>query len=178
MITWQTPNNMPINLRDLNEGRKTVDGLIYHGPKVLPPLSSLMGVNMARRSDATDVSIIREEQLIVVRVVPAYASPRKILDDNTVGDFSTRYGRATRTLFDKVNEKRDLPFSAYREELFEVCRLAIMHVYPRITRELITDYDLLDEDTIFQMWEGMIHVPKELSALVSASSDSPSRPTN
>lgn len=174
MLVWQTPNNLPVNLRDLNDGRITVDGLMYYGPKTLPPLESLMAPSMVRRNDATDVVIVREEQLIKVRVIPAYASPRKILDDNTVGDFSTRYGRATRELFDKVNEDRSLPFAAYRDELFEVCRLAIMHVYPRLTRELITDYNLLDEDTIFQMWEGMIHVPKELSALVSASSASPS----
>lgn len=179
ILTWQTPNNVPINLRDLSAGRKTIDGsMTYHGPKVLPALETLMAPNMRRRDDATDVVIVREEQLTKVRIVPAYASPRRILDDNTVGDFSTRYGKATRVLFDRVNEDRGLPYSAYRDELFEVCRLAIMHVYPRMTRELITDFDILDEDTVFQMWEGMIYVPKELSARVSASSDSQSTPAN
>lgn len=176
LLTWK--NTTPLSSRDLGESRKTIDGLTYYSPKVLPSLDSLMAPNMRRRDDATDVTIIREEQIMKVRVVPAYASPRKILDDNTVGDFSTRYGKATRALFDKVNEDRNLPFAAYRDELFEVCRLAIMHVYPRMTRELITDFNLLDEDTIFQMWEGMIYVPKELSARVSASSDSRSTPAN
>lgn len=172
LLTWQTPSNLPIDLRDLADGRRTAEGMIYHGPKALPPLDSLMAPHMLKRTDHTDVMIVREEQLTRVRVVPAYASPRKILDDNTVGDFSTRYGRATRMLFDKVNENREMAFADYRDDLFEACRLAIMHVYPKLTRELITDYCILDEDTIFQMWEGMIHVPKELSARVSASSDS------
>lgn len=177
MLVWKTDGGVAVRRESFGEQRKTHDGMIYLPPKSLPPIETLLSPAMRRQGVmATDVMIVREEEVLKVRIVPAYASPRKILDDNSVGEFSTRYGRAVRALLDKVNSERDLPFESYSAELFDVCRLAIMHTHPRMTRELITDYGLLDEDTVYQIWEGTIHVPKDSSAHGSASSASPSQP--
>jgi hypothetical protein len=168
MLVWKTEGVSRVD--SFGEPRKTADGMVYLPPRTLPALGTLLAPAMRQREVATDIAIVREEELLKVRIVPAYASPRKILDDNTVGGFSTRYGRAVRSLLDTVTKSPDASFDTYSAELFEVCRLAIMHTYPRMTRELITDYCILDEDTVYQIWEGTIHVPKDLSAPGSASS--------
>lgn len=171
MIVPKTENGMLVHPSELGEPRTLPDGLIYLPPKKLPPLDSLMLASMRNRDEATDIRLLREEEGLVVRIVPAYASPRKILEDNRTGGFSTRYGRLAREVLEIASAQK--PYAEYREKFWEVCRLAIMHVYPRVTRELITEYGLLDEDSVFDIWGGIVHVPKELKPAEGASSASP-----
>lgn len=141
--------------------RQTKEGLIYLPPKTLPPIQSLRSHSSLNRDDLTEVRIVREEQVQIVGILPAYLSPRRVLDDNTRGDFSTKYGKAVRALLDRIAANPKMQYGEYAQDLFEACRFAIMYTHPRMTRELITEYDVLDDDTAFTMWEAMIHVPKE-----------------
>ena len=172
MLTWRSADGVPAGAGAFGPPRKTLDGMSYLPPRALPEFATLANQNLRHREDATDLRLVREEQVIVVRIIPAYASPRKILEDNSSGDFSTRYGVAARKLLDRLDADRSLQYSAYCNELFEVCRLAVMHSHPRVTRELMTDYGILDDDSVFDIWRAIISVPKDESAPGSASSAS------
>jgi hypothetical protein len=172
VLVWRSDDGTPSRLTEFGDARKTSDGLLFLPPKTLPALDTLVAKNMQNRDDALVIRVVREEAVIMLRIIPAYCSPRKVMDDNTLGEPSTRYGKAVRKLLDRLVDNPSLAFGEYAADLYEVCRLAIMHTHPRMTRELITEYGVLDEDTAFQIWEGTVHVPKDVLDRVNALSAS------
>lgn len=169
MLVWKAEDGIPVPSHGFGPQRDTVDGLVYLPPKKLPLIGTLLGASMRQRDDLHTLRIVREETVTEVRILPAYLSPRKILDSNDVGGFSSRYGKAVRQLLDKLNTTPPPKFSEYSTDMIEACRLAIMFTHPRMTRELVTEYELLDEDTIWDIWRATLIVPKEPSAPASES---------
>ncbi len=159
--TWRNPLG-PVPLASFGAERKTVDGMVYLGPKVLPMPEELLRESMRQRDDLTDV-IASEESGITVRVVPAYRTPRRIMEDNSVGDFTTMYGRAVWALMARISERPDITVGEVSGDMLDCCRLALMHSY-RLTSELLADLGWIHEDNFRAIWEAAIQVPKETPA--------------
>ncbi len=162
LLSWKTEDGMPHSASEYGPSRETLDGMIYMPPKELPSFETFFNPSMHGRDDILPVRVVREESVTVVRIIPAYASPKMIMEDNSRGNYATKYGKAVRILLDRVNANPKMKYGEYAKDLFEACRLAIMHTHSRMTRELIADYGIIDDDTAMDFWEGMIHVPKEL----------------
>lgn len=173
LLVWKATDGAPIAQQRFGTPRETSDGMLFLPPKELPPFESMLADRFRNDDDCLSVRVVREEQVTVVRILPAYMSPRQILENNSSGDFSTRYGKAVRKALDKLTVVPQPAFIAYRDDLFEAVRLAIMHTHPRATRELIAEYGIMDEDSVWDMWRGTLHVPKEVSAPVVGASASP-----
>jgi hypothetical protein len=159
LATWKTGDG-PRLLANFKKSRETTDGMLYYPPKELPPLKSLARNNVLQREDAHRVRVETDAGLLEVRVVPAYMSPRRILDDGKLGDFSTQYGKMVRLLLERLNANRNLRFSDVCEDMHACVIKALEYSY-RVTRELISDYGIVTEDSIHEFWEGCIHVPKD-----------------
>ncbi len=157
MATWKSPSG-PVPLNTFLPGRKTFDGLVYHGPKQLPQAETLMRQVAMGRMDLHTVTT-SQDRGETIQIMPVYASPRQILEDNKLGGYSSAYGRAVRGLLEKLHADPTLKFSMVSDEALECCRLAIMHTY-RVTKELLQDLGWLSEESWFQIWEAAIQVPK------------------
>lgn len=154
--TWLSSG--PVPRGSLGEERKTPDGLIYIGPKVLPSPEQLIRPNIANRLDLHTITVAQDLGT-QIKILPAYMSPRQIMDDNTLGDPTTAYGRAVRAVMEKLQADPTLTFNAVMPEMTEVCRLAVMYSY-RLTRELLTDLGWLNEESLLEIWGASIRVPK------------------
>ncbi len=167
MATWKAAGPVPRTAFGVE--RETSDGLIYLPPKVLAQPEELIRPNMVQRMDLIDV-VVSQDSGLTIRLLPAYMTPRQILDDNTIGDMSTIYGRAVRKLMDRMSDSKDskLKFVDYAEELAECCRLAVMYTY-RMTRELLTDHGWLNEESLGAVWSAVTHYPKAKPADAAAS---------
>lgn len=159
IATWKTQGG-PRLMSSFGKPRNTKDGLLYFPPKELPPLNSLAKPGTLQREDAHEVHVETEMGLLKVRIIPAYMSPKKILDDGTLGDYSTQYGKSVRMLLERMNANRALKFSEVCDEMYECVIKGIEYAY-RCTRELVSDYGIIDEDSLLSFWEGCIHVPKD-----------------
>lgn len=156
MAVWRSKG--PVKRAELGEQRPTTDGMIYIGPKELPKPDQLLHAQMRQREDLTEVPISLESGE-TIRIMPAYLSPRQIMEDNTTGDYTTMYGRSVRKILDKSREKPGLKINDCVNEITECCRLAIMYTY-RMTRELLQDLGWLNEDSILAIWEATVQGPK------------------
>ncbi len=169
MTTWKADG--PLSRSAFGAERKTADGMTYFGPKILPTPERLIRAHMVERADLSDV-IVSQDTGLKVRIMPAYLSPRMVLDDNTLGDHTTAYGRAVRDLLDKIHANPKQEYKDVAVEMAECCRLAMMYTY-RLTRELLTDLGWLNEESIMPIWEGSIAVPKASPAGDGGSLGSP-----
>jgi hypothetical protein len=157
LATWKT--DRPTPRKSLGEERKTTDGLVYIGPRVLPKPKDLIRSAFAQNLNLNDV-IVSHETGESIKILPAFMSPRQILEDNKVGDYSTVYGRAVRALLDRSRVNPNLRLNDCITEIAECCRLAILYIY-RMTKELLQDVGWLNEDSLLTIWEATIQVPKE-----------------
>lgn len=165
LATWRA--NGPVPRTSFGEERRTVDGLIYYPPKILPTPEDLLRPAMVQKADLVDV-VVSQDSGTVIRILPAYMTPRQIMDDNTVGDSMTVYGRAVRKLLDRMADSKSPKMLDFAEELAECCRLAIMYSY-RMTRELLTDVGWLNEESLPGVWRAAIDIPKTMPVVAAAS---------
>jgi hypothetical protein len=137
--------------------------MLYFPPKVLPNPMSLLREGFAQRTDAHRVQVeTGEGGMAVLLIVPAYASPRKILEDNSLGDFATAFARKTLNLLGQMSDKKtgeDSPIEDFSAQVFDICREAIMHT-TRCTKELIADCGWITENSALPIWRAITHVPK------------------
>lgn len=156
MATWRT--NGPVSRSTLGADRKTKDGMIYLSPLELPTPEQLLRPSMVERAELQDV-IVSQDTGTTIRIFPAMMSPRQILEDATLGEPSTRYGRAVRALMDRVAADPNLRVSDIAGELTECVRLAIMYSY-RVTLELLHDLAWLNEASLMSIWGACLQAPK------------------
>lgn len=161
LATWKAAENAPRAATAFGTPRQTTDGLLYYPPAVLPRPEALLRPAMAHRDDAHKVDVETGEGLVTLCILPAYASPRRVLDNNLYGDYTAAYARKARALIGKMKEHPDTVDDELYNDLFEVARCAIMHT-TRCTRELITDCGWLTEESAWAIWGAIIQVPKDL----------------
>ncbi len=159
LITWADFNG---GKDSFGPERTTFDGLTYLPPKIIPTPEQLIREDFKERQDLEDVFIQMDDDLVKLRLCPAYLSPRKVLDNSGLGDFSTAFGRRVRELLVRVNDQK-LKMGDIMEDLIECDRQACMYVY-RTTRELLSDCAWINEDSINTIWGAIINVPKDNSA--------------
>lgn len=160
LVTWQNEGNAPRPLSSFGTPRKTTDGMLYFPPRELPRPEELVKPRIAGRSDVHKLEVETGDGMVVVHILPAYASPRRVLENDDLGDFVTAYARKARALLGRMTENPNIAYSEIAEDLFDVCRDAIMHT-TRSTRELIADCGWLNEESAWAYWRAIIHVPKE-----------------
>lgn len=143
--------------------RETLDKLTYYPPLELPMPSSLVRPQMTGRDDVHWIDVETLDALYRLPILPAYLSPRKILEGGKLGDAATLYGKLSRMLNERISANPDLLVSEIRKDLYDVCVAALMHTM-RVTPELIQDYGWLNQQSCWQIWECVLRVPKESPA--------------
>ncbi len=156
LATWKTA--APVPRSQFGDERKTVDGLTYLGPLKIPTPAELFRPSLSMRNDLHQV-MVAQDMGVFIRILPAYMSPRQILEDNTLGDPTTAYGKAVRSLMGRLQSEPELTFNDVIPEMAECCRLAAMYSY-RVTRELLTDTGWLNEESMLGIWRASIEAPK------------------
>ena len=168
LATWAQEEG-PRSFASFGEGRKTDDGLIYLPPKTLPMPEDLLKPAFLTRADAHKISVETEQGTVTLTVVPAYCTPRKILENNDLGDYATSYARRALALLGRLSSGVDVRVTDVGPDLFDVCREAVL-MTTRCTKELISDCGWITEDSCWDIWRAVIHVPKALSSLDSGPS--------
>lgn len=173
--TWLGADGAPMPISEFGEPRETLDKLTYYPPRELPMASSLVRPNMTGRDDVHWVEVETLDGAHRLPILPAYLSPRKILEGGKLGDEATRYGRLSRLLNERIGANPNLLISEISKDLYEVCVAALMHTM-RVTPELVADYGWLNQASRWQIWECVLRVPKESQASGGGPSGSSSEP--
>jgi hypothetical protein len=159
--SWRTDNGHPRPSTAFGKPRDTKDGLIYYPPAVLPQPHELLKPQFRQRDGLRSIQV--DEIGTVIQIMPVYMTPRQFMDDNRVGDFTTRYGRTVMELaallYDRQEDAPAPKLSDHADMLLDCVRMAIMHTY-RSTLELITDLGWVNEGSVKPIWEASIYHPK------------------
>lgn len=160
LVTWKA--NGPRSLSEFGPKRQTADGMIYFPPKVIPQPADLLRPGVAQKQNITRVAVEVGGVDITLLIEPAYATPRQILENDILGEFSTVYAQKAMALWSRCSDNPNISVGEVRTDLNEVCRLALMNTY-RTTPELLADCGWLTTESTINMWGAITQVPKALT---------------
>ncbi len=173
LLSWLTDNRVARPMSAYGTPRKTLDGLMYYPPKELPRPEDLVRPSMFGRDDLHKIEVALDDTVVTLLILPAYASPRSILDNNNFGEFVASYTKKTRALLARMTANPKMEYQEYAVDLWDCCRHAIMHT-TRATPELISDCGWLNEESAWPIWRAILDVPKDSSLPEGAASESSS----